>query len=121
MLAQDPAARGRAPRGSTVRLTVAIEPKQIAVPDVIGRTQNNATKTLSGRGFEVSSEVEAVDTADRDGKVLKQSPTPAGGKVDRGSTVTITVGSFDPALNTDPGPPTTTTTTPSTTTTTPAP
>jgi beta-lactam-binding protein with PASTA domain/predicted Ser/Thr protein kinase len=118
VLAQDPAARSRAARGSTVRLTVAIEPKQIDVPDVVGRSQNNATKTLSGRGFEVSSTVEAVDTLAQDGKVLKQSPAPAGGKVNRGSTVTITVGRFDPELNPEPGTPTTTTTTPSTTTTT---
>jgi len=64
---------------------------------------------------------EAVETIGQDGKVLKQSPTPGGGKVDRGSTVTITVGRFDPELNPEPGTPTTTTTTPSTTTTTPAP
>ena len=121
VLSQDPAARGRAPRGSTVRLTVAIEPKQIAVPDVVGRSQNAATQTLSGRGFEVSSAVEDVDTLARDGKVLKQSPSPNGGKVDRGSTVTITVGRFDPELNTEPGTPTTTTTTPTTTTTTTTP
>ncbi len=121
VLAQDPAARGRAARGSTVRLTVAIEPKQIDVPDVIGRTQNSATKTLSGRGFEVSSAVEDVDTLAQDGKVIKQSPAPDGGKVDRGSTVTITVGRFDPELNPEPGTPTTTTTTPSTTTTTTTP
>jgi serine/threonine-protein kinase len=121
VLAQDPAPRARAPRGSAVRLTVAIEPKQIGVPDVVGRTQNTATKTLSGRGFEVSSEVEAVDTLAQDGKVLKQSPTPGGGKVDRGSTVTITVGRFDPELNPEPGTPTTTTTTPTTTTTTTTP
>ena len=118
VLAQDPA-RGSAARGSTVRLTVAIEPKQVSVPDVVGRSQNNATKTLSGAGFEVSSEVEAVDAIGDDGKVLKQSPARAGGKVDRGSTVTITVGRFD-ATPTEPGTPTTTTTTPSTTTT-PAP
>jgi serine/threonine-protein kinase len=121
VLAQDPAARGRVARGATVRLTVAIEPKQIDVPDVVGRTQNNATKTLSGRGFEVSSEVEAVETIADDGKVLKQSPAPDGGKVDRGSTVTITVGRFDPELNPEPGTPTTTTTTPTPTTTTTTP
>ncbi len=69
----------------------------------------------------MSSEVEDVDTLGQDGKVIKQSPTPDGGKVDRGSTVTITVGRFDPELNPEPGTPTTTTTTPSTTTTTPAP
>ena len=121
VLAQEPAPNSRAPRGSTVRLTVAVEPKQIEVPDVVGRTQNTATKTLSGAGFEVSSEVEDVETLGEDGKVITQSPTPDGGKVDRGSTVTITVGRFDPELNPEPGTPTTTTTTPATTTTTPAP
>jgi serine/threonine-protein kinase len=121
VLAQDPAPRARAPRGSPVRLSVALEPKQLEVPDVVGRSQHTATKTLSGRGFEVSSEVEAVDTLAQDGKVLKQSPTPGGGKVDRGSTVTITVGRFDPELNPEPGTPTTTTTTPTTTTTTTTP
>jgi beta-lactam-binding protein with PASTA domain len=120
VLSQDPA-NGRLARGSTIRLTVAIEPKQIAVPDVVGRSQNNATKTLSGAGFEVSSEVEAVETIGDDGKVLKQSPSPDGGKVDRGSTVTITVGRFDPTLNPEPGTPTTTTTTPTTTNTTTTP
>jgi eukaryotic-like serine/threonine-protein kinase len=102
VLAQSPAS-GKAAHGSTVTLTVAVEPKQIAVPDVVGRSQNNATKTLSGRGFEVSVEEVAVDTADQDGIVQKQDPTGASDKqVDRGSTVTITIGRFDPALNPDP-------------------
>ena len=39
VLEQNPAS-GRAARGSTVTITVATEPKQIAVPDVVGRSQN---------------------------------------------------------------------------------
>jgi serine/threonine-protein kinase len=118
VLVQAPAG-GRAARGTTVTITVAIEPKQIAVPDVVGRSQNVATKTLSGRGFEVAVEEATVDTPDQDGLVQKQ--VPAAGtdkKVDRGSTVTITVGRFDPQLNPDPG--VTTTTPPASTTTAPA-
>jgi serine/threonine-protein kinase len=115
VLAQNPA-RGRAARGSTVTITVAIEPKQIAVPDVVGRSQNNATKTLSGRGFEVTVDEVTVDTPDQDGLVQKQEPAAsADGKVDRGSTVIITVGRFDPQLNPDPA---VTTTTPAASTTT---
>ena len=118
MLAQSPGRRDL-PARATVRLTVAIEPKQVAVPDVVGRSQNSATKTLSGAGFEVAVEEVTVDSLDQDGKVQEQSPDPGGDKIDRGSTVMLSVGRFDPELNPEPGTPTTTT--PATTTTTPAP
>ena len=120
VIAQDPA-RGQLARGATVRLTVAVEAKQIAVPDVVGRSQNSATQTLSRRGFEVVVEDVDVDSPTEDNRVQEQSPTPSGGKVDRGSTVTITVGRFEPALDPEPDPPANTTPTPPTTTTTPAP
>jgi serine/threonine-protein kinase len=116
VLAQNPAG-GVAPRGSTVTITLAVAPKQITVPDVVGRSQNNATKTLSGRGFEVGVEEVAVATQDQDGVVQDQSPA-GDEKVDRGSTVTITIGRFDPAQPIPPG--TTTTTPPASTTTAPA-
>ncbi|HVF79150.1 MAG TPA: Stk1 family PASTA domain-containing Ser/Thr kinase [Solirubrobacteraceae bacterium] len=118
VLDQKPA-DGTLQRGGTVTLSVAIEPKLIAVPNVVGRSQNLATTLLSGRGFEVAVEEEPVDSPDKDGIVQKQSPEPGGEDVERGSTVTITVGRFDPDLNPEPG--TETTTTPSTTTTTPVP
>jgi serine/threonine-protein kinase len=116
VLSQDPA-NGSASRGSTVTLTVAIQPKQVTVPDVVGRSQNNATKTLSGRGFEVGVEEVPVDTPDQDGFVQQQSPA-GDKKVDRGSTVTITIGRFAPAQAPAPG--VTTPTTPASTTTAPA-
>jgi serine/threonine-protein kinase len=118
VLAQKPA-KGEFRRGSTVILAVAIEPKKIAVPDVVGRSQNLATKTLSRVGFEVTVEEVTVDTPDQDGLVQKQSPASGGDKVERGSSVTITVGRFSPTLNPEPG--AETTTTPATTPTTPAP
>jgi eukaryotic-like serine/threonine-protein kinase len=116
VLAQDPGS-GRAARGSTVTITVATEPKQVTVPDVVGRSQNNATKTLSGRGFEVGVEEVPVETAAEDGLVQEQSPQ-GDEKVDRGATVTITIGRFE--LAQPPAPGVTTTTPPASTTTTPA-
>ena len=92
-------------------------PKKITVPDVVGSSQNNATKTLSGRGFEVGVEEVAVATQDQDGLVQEQAPA-GDEKIDRGSTVTITVGRFDPTQATPPG--ATTTTPPASTTTAPA-
>jgi beta-lactam-binding protein with PASTA domain len=118
VLAQKPA-RGELRRGSTVILAVAIEPKKVAVPDVVGRSQNFATKTLSGAGFELVVEETEVDSPDKDGIVQKQSPAAGGDKIERGSSVTITVGRFAPALNPEPGTPTATT--PATTTTAPPP
>jgi serine/threonine-protein kinase len=118
VLSQTPA-KGTLPRGATVRLTIAIEPKQVAVPNVVGRSQNLATQLLSRRGFEVAVEEVSVDSPNEDGLVQEQSPGPDDEKVDRGATVTITVGHFDAPLDPEPG--TETTTTPATTTTTPAP
>jgi eukaryotic-like serine/threonine-protein kinase len=118
VLAQNPSG-GRLGRGSPVTLTVATEPTQIAVPDVVGRTQNTATKTLSGAGFQVGVQEVAVDTPGQDGLVQQQEPVgDPDKKVDRGTTVTITVGRFDPAL--DPEPAVTTTTPAASTTTAPA-
>lgn len=119
VLAQKPAMGAGLPRGGTVTLSVAIEPKQVTVPDTVGRSQNLATKLLSGRGFEVAVEEVEVDSPDGDGIVQEQEPAGAGAKAERGSTVTITVGRFDPAVDPEPG--TETTTTPAPTTTTPAP
>ena len=116
VLAQKPA-RGTLPRGATVTLSVAIEPKQVSVPDIVGRSQNLATKLLSGRGFEVAVEEAAVDSPQEDGIVQSQDPE-GGADAERGSSVTITVGRFDPAVDPEPGPQTTTP--PPTTTTPPA-
>ena len=112
MLGQTPAKGATASRGSTVTLTVAEEPSEVEVPSVVGSTQNKATEALSGEGLKVVVEEAPADSPDGDGVVQSQSPEP-GSKVDRGSTVTITVGDFAPDLNPDPPtttqPPTTTT------------
>ncbi len=107
VLAQSPSDGATAAHGSQVTITVATEPTAVEVPDVVGATQNTATETLSGGGLKVVVKDAPADSPDGDGVVQAQSPD-AGAKVDRGSTVTITVGVFDPDLNPDP----TTTTTP---------
>ncbi|MBA3747300.1 MAG: PASTA domain-containing protein [Solirubrobacterales bacterium] len=109
VLSQNPAA-GAASRGSLVTISVAEEPKQVSVPGVVGRSQNAATETLSDAGLKIDVEETPVDTPDKDGIVQAQTPDPDE-KVDRGTTVTITVGVFDPDLNPDPPAATTTPTT----------
>lgn len=118
VLTQTPAAGSRARRGSRVSLVVAAEPPEVAVPNVTGQTQAAATRTLENAGFDVSVRTTEVDSPDDDGRVQRQAPS--GGRAERGSTVTITVGRFDPDLDPEPTP-TTPQTTPQTTPEEPAP
>jgi beta-lactam-binding protein with PASTA domain/predicted Ser/Thr protein kinase len=108
VLGQSPAPGGQAAHGTTVTITVAEKPKQVAVPDVVGRSRKTATQTLKAKGLKVVVEQTPVDTPDEDGIVQSQSPEPDT-NVDRARTVTLTVGVFDPDLNPDPGTPTPTT------------
>ncbi|HYD09052.1 MAG TPA: PASTA domain-containing protein, partial [Acidimicrobiales bacterium] len=64
---------------------------QVAVPDVIGRTQPEALTILEGEGFTVKTETGENDQAEEN-TVFDQNPDP-GAKVDEGSEVVITVAS----------------------------
>ena len=69
---------------STTETTVA----EISVPDVVGTTSSEATKTLRDAGFEVN--VVAVPSERPSGEVVAQSPA-AGSDADKGSTVRLNV------------------------------
>jgi serine/threonine-protein kinase len=85
-----PDAGEKAQKGSEVELHVSRGPKQVVVPDVVGQTLDEATKTLEDAGFEVSS-TEADSPEDQD-QVTKQSPA-AGQKADDGGKIKLTVAS----------------------------
>jgi beta-lactam-binding protein with PASTA domain/predicted Ser/Thr protein kinase len=104
---------GRSVRGgSKVDLTVAKEPKETAVPSVVGQSEVQAVAALENAGFKARTVNEATSEATQVGTVLKQSPA-AGAKARKGVTVTIAIGALNPQ--------TTPTTTPTTTTTTTTP
>ncbi len=98
VLAQDPAAGGQADMGSTIKLTVAKAPEDVAIPDVEGETASDAIRALSAAGFEIDQQTKDVNGPEGDGVVITQRPK-GGGKAKRGSRVTITVGRFNPAPN----------------------
>jgi eukaryotic-like serine/threonine-protein kinase len=103
VLAMNPAAGSDAEKGATVTLTIAKEPKQVEVPDVVDGSVNDAVDALQEAGFRVRQREQTVMTPDEDDVVLSQDP-PAGQRRDRGSRVTITVGRFEPEnLDPDPG------------------
>ena len=62
----------------------------VAVPDLKGQTQDAAVAALQAKGLKASI-TQASSTADLKGKVVDTDPA-GGAQVDKGSTVTLTVG-----------------------------
>ncbi len=82
--------KGKAlPHGTTVTLVVSDGPAPVKVPDVQGRTLDDATRILNGAGLKVSVTRQFSDTVPKD-SVIAQSPT-EGETVARGATVTLRV------------------------------
>lgn len=93
--AQTPGAGERASEGSTVKIVVATQPSEVAIPDTVGDDESAAIERLSGAGFRVRRTTVEVESDDEDGLVIEQDPA-GGDKAKRGSTVTIGVGLFNP-------------------------
>jgi eukaryotic-like serine/threonine-protein kinase len=84
--------------GSGVVLTVASG--QVEVPDVRGRSQDEAAAALQEAGFNVA--IERRDDPGEPGRVLAQ--TPVNTRAPRGSTVTIAVSQVPPPPSPEPTP-----------------
>ena len=102
VLSQEPTADTEVEKGSRVTVTVAKEPSEAEVPDVVGKDINDAVDDLNEAGFRVRQEFEEVETLEEDGVVIAQDP--ASGRRKKGSRVTVTVGRFNPDLDPDPTP-----------------
>jgi serine/threonine-protein kinase len=64
----------------------------VAVPNVVGQTEADATDALKAEGFEVKSQYEvAADPADTAIGTVKAQDPKSGKEVDKGDTITITV------------------------------
>lgn len=91
VISQDPEAGTEQEKGSTITLTVAKEKEQSTVPDVLGKTCDEAKAQMEAN--DLSGNCQEVDTQDPNqvGKVISTSPS-AGSEVDKDSTVTIQIG-----------------------------
>jgi beta-lactam-binding protein with PASTA domain/predicted Ser/Thr protein kinase len=96
VLRQDPAAGSQLAKGKTVALVVAKAPAEVPVPGVIDSTEEDAVNALEDAGFKVDVQRAPVETPDEDGIVVDQDPSPDTPRP-KGSTVTISVGRFEPA------------------------
>jgi beta-lactam-binding protein with PASTA domain len=77
--------------GSKVTLFWSDGPEQ--VPSVVGKTEAEATNLIQDAGFKVSRVTDSTTKAKK-GDVLQQSPS-AGQTLDKGSTVTIVVSTYE--------------------------
>ena len=93
---------GLVDQGSVVTLRVAKAPTTVAVPNVVGKTINEATALLQGAGLKVQQTTANSDTVEN-GKVISSNPS-AGIQVAVGTTVTITVSTGPATPPPDPGP-----------------
>jgi len=84
----DPAAGRRLKPGTSVKLFVSKGPQPIAVPNLAGKTQQEATPTLTGLGFKVAVTSTYSDSVPK-GVVIDN--TPNSGTAPKGSTVTLNI------------------------------
>jgi serine/threonine-protein kinase len=98
----EPGAGQQAPANQTITLIMSSGGGKVGVPDVVGRTEDNARALL--QGFDVQTTDEPTNDPNQDGRVLSQNP-PANSQVDEGATVTLVIGSFQPTETTQGGGP----------------
>jgi eukaryotic-like serine/threonine-protein kinase len=82
--------------GSTVTLRVSRGPEPVTVPDVVGRSEEDARGALEGAGLTVRTQQRESET-EEPGTVLEQDPA-AGEEVERGAEVTLTVAEAPPPV-----------------------
>ena len=87
IISQEPRANTSVRQGSVVRVVVSSGLRMYAVPDVAGRTQEQAEQELSNAGF-VPTVVQQSDDTVPAGQVISTSPA-ANEEARKGSTVTI--------------------------------
>ncbi|KPI26909.1 Stk1 family PASTA domain-containing Ser/Thr kinase [Streptomyces sp. NPDC048253] len=85
---QDPKPATKVDKDSTVNLVVSTGAPKVAVPNVIDKDVEAATKQLEAKGFEV--ETKQTESSQEAGTVLSQDPDPAT-ELEKGSTVTLEV------------------------------
>lgn len=90
VISQDVEANKEVGAGTKVTITVSKGMEMVSVPNVVGKSKEDAIKELQDAGFTISATLTEQDTTKDDGKVLKQS-LEAGSSVEKGMALTITV------------------------------
>jgi eukaryotic-like serine/threonine-protein kinase len=88
VVAQDPSAEQAAP-GSEIHLVISDGPAPVEVPNVVGKSYDEAVKTLIAKRFKVTRQDEYSDTVPA-GQVIRHDPV-KGAEAPRDSTVIVVV------------------------------
>ena len=88
VVAQDPSAEQAAP-GSEIHLVISDGPAPVEVPNVVGKSYDEAVKTLTAKRFKVTRQDEYSDTVPA-GQVIRHDPV-KGAEAPRDSTVIVVV------------------------------
>src|SRR5215212_8998026 len=88
VISTSPQENSQLEKGRTVVLVVSEGREQVGVPDVVGKTEEEARSTLEGAGLRAEVSREESDAEDP-GTVLRQDPS--SGRVDKGSAVKVVV------------------------------
>lgn len=90
VIGQEPLAQSRVQPGDEVAVVLSTGPERLKVPDVVGKTLEEAQAELAAVGLQAGSVLE-VDTGES-GKVTAVSPQP-GTDIERGASVSLAVAS----------------------------
>ena len=104
VISQSPAGGTNVSRGATVTIVVSTGRPQVAVPDVVGISEERATARLSAAGLTASRQERPVTDEAQDGVVIEQRPG-AGTEVDQGGQVVIVIGVLQQDDTLEPAPP----------------
>lgn len=90
VISQDPAEGRKAPEGSEVKLTISTGPDKAEIPDLIGKTLEEAENLLDDAGLKLGATPTQFSDKVEEGRIMSQDPR-AGEKVDPGSSVDVVV------------------------------
>ena len=98
VISQDIDANTEVAAGSIVKITVSKGIEEVSVPNVVGKSKDDAVKELTEAGFTITATLIEEDKTKEDGTILKQSLNP-GETVEKGDKITITVNQIQQVVN----------------------
>ncbi len=88
VVSQNPGAGDKAEKGTTINLVISQGTEKISVPDVSGKSKEEATSTLTKAGFAIGDVTEQTSDSVDSGKVISTDPK-SGTEAAKGSVVNI--------------------------------
>lgn len=98
VISQDIEAKKEIAAGTTITIKVSKGIEETTVPNVLGKSKEDAIKELQEAGLTISATLTEEDKTKNDGTVLKQS-IEGGQTVEKGSNITITVNQIQQLVN----------------------